>query len=571
MEAGKYSLDRIITGENTLEVPFYQRSYVWNHDQWARLLEDMDFLTNYDRTYFIGSIIIKQKISPMGRMDTIIDGQQRLTTLSIFFKVLCLKTNATRRFDRRFRLDNGNIAIKHSYRDKEAFDHALNMEAAETIDKTDRISKCFNYFVENLDETKLDFDKIFNNLLFVVISLGPDEDEQQIFDTINSLGVRLTTAELLKNYFFRDDDINSYKEYWENVFELDKETIGYWEQEIMSGRFRRTLIDTFFYAFLQIKIQDKSLKIDTKEKLLFSKVDRLFDSYKHLVGNDKYNIDKKELLEEIREYAGVFRSTFDPKSVNYELESENSINRVNNLIFGLDSAILITYVLYLVKKNKDNQKSLNDMLAILESYMVRRVIVRASTREYGGLFNESLILNNVFTKKEFLEYVNKRSDNVFMPDDIQLKQGFETSKLTNNYTRGILYLLESSIRDHARHSIPLKSLKSYSLEHIMPKKWQQYWSEDTDLDNEEAVRGRNDKLLTLGNLTLLTDKLNSNISNANWETKLNGRGSHRGLKTYASGIETLTTYLEIPQWDEKSIEHRANDLYKSSVRVWSDS
>ena len=568
MEAGKYSLDRIITGENRLEVPFYQRSYVWGEDQWARLLEDMEFLSLYERSYFIGSIILKQKLSPMGRIDTIIDGQQRLTTLSIFFKVLCLKTDALRRFDRRFRLENGDIAVKHSFRDKEAFDHALNMESAEKINASDRISKCFNYFLENIDETTFDFDKIFNNLLFVVISLGPEEDEQQIFDTINSLGVRLTTAELLKNYFFRDDDIQAYKEFWEDVFESDKDTVNFWEQEILAGRFRRTLIDSFFYALLQIKIQDKSLAVDTKDKLLFVKVDRLFDSYKHFIGGTKYGIDKREFLSEMRVYADIFRKTFDPKSVQEEIEPNNPISRINNLIFGLDSAILIPYVMYLVKSNQNDPEALAEMLTTLESYMVRRVIVRASTKEYGALFNESLILNDVHTKGAFLEFVNKRSDAVYMPDNTQLKEGFNVSKLTNNYTRGILYLLESSIRDHDRNSMPLKSLKSYSLEHMMPKKWEEHWAEDVEMSDEEAVRYRNEKLLTLGNLTLLTDKLNSNVSNASWNTKLNGRGSHRGLKTYAAGIETLSTYLDIPQWNEKHIESRAKDLYEDSLKVW---
>ena len=103
---------------------------------------------------------------------------------------------------------------------------------------------------------------------------------------------------------------------------------------------------------------------------------------------------------------------------------------------------------------------------------------------------------------------------------------------------------------------------------MLTKKWQQYWSEGFDLENEEAVRCRDEKLLTIGNLTLLTDKLNTNISNTSWETKLSGRGSHKGLRTYASGIETLVDYLSHPAWDETTIEKRAADLLDKSIKTW---
>lgn len=95
------------------------------------------------------------------------------------------------------------------------------------------ITKAYTYFSSNIDIAKLNFQNILTNIMFVGIDLGIDEDEQQIFDTINSLGVKLTTAELLKNYFFDRNDIQLYKDYWLSIFENDNETKDFWDTEII--------------------------------------------------------------------------------------------------------------------------------------------------------------------------------------------------------------------------------------------------------------------------------------------------------------------------------------------------
>ena len=90
MDAGKRQLSDILNGNRLLEVPFFQRGYVWGEDQWDRLLEDMEYVTASNRPYFIGAVIVKQQETPtgsqVGDIRTIIDGQQRLTTLSLFFR-----------------------------------------------------------------------------------------------------------------------------------------------------------------------------------------------------------------------------------------------------------------------------------------------------------------------------------------------------------------------------------------------------------------------------------------------------------------------------------------------------
>ena len=97
MDAGKRSINDIFNGNRVLEIPFFQRAYVWEEAQWERLLEDMEKVSKSNKPYFLGSVILKQQPTStggrVGDIRTLIDGQQRLTTLNIFFKVLCLKTN----------------------------------------------------------------------------------------------------------------------------------------------------------------------------------------------------------------------------------------------------------------------------------------------------------------------------------------------------------------------------------------------------------------------------------------------------------------------------------------------
>ena len=192
-----------------------------------------------NKSFFLGSIILKQQPttsdSQVGDKRTVIDGQQRLTTINIFLKVLCLKTSNSS-FERMFKLFNNEIALIHNRNDIEAFERIIKLDQLEDINEKDSISLCYNYFKENIDIDALDINKILSRILFVGIDLDENEDEQQIFDTINSLGVKLSTADLLKNYFFKKDNISMYNSYWRDLFEADDEVIEYWETEITTGR-----------------------------------------------------------------------------------------------------------------------------------------------------------------------------------------------------------------------------------------------------------------------------------------------------------------------------------------------
>jgi uncharacterized protein with ParB-like and HNH nuclease domain len=204
MEAGKRSINDIFNGNKILEIPFFQRSYVWDEPEWERFLSDMEFVSQNNKPYFLGSIILKQQMTnsqqSVGDRRTVIDGQQRLTTINIFFKLLSMKTNNTYLSDLfRLPMKNKEIALLHNRNNVSTFNRILDLTKEEKLTGNDNVTRAYTYFSEKTDIAKLNFQNILTNMMFVGIDLGIDDDEQRIFDTINSLGVKLTTAELLKN------------------------------------------------------------------------------------------------------------------------------------------------------------------------------------------------------------------------------------------------------------------------------------------------------------------------------------------------------------------------------------
>jgi len=566
MDAGKKTITEIFNKTRILEIPFFQRSYVWGEEQWERFLTDIVEVSKSNKPYFLGSVILKQQRrktrASISDVRTIIDGQQRLTTLNILFKVLSLKNKTPEIFDF-FKTINGEIALSHNHNDVDAFNRILELKEENELSGDDKITQTYNFFREHIKVEEIDYKRVLSNLMMVGIDLGIEEDEQQIFDTINSLGVSLTTAELLKNYFFSRDDLDSYNETWKEIFEKDPETKDFWDKKITAGRFRRENIDLFFYSFLQIKVQDDSLKVKTEDKNNFSKVERLFGSYKEFI--EKHNIDKKQLIQEIKSYANIYRKNIDFDIIDRELTNEYGIERINTIIFGLENTTLIPFVLF-VLKNQENNDTQKDIFGYLESYILRRIVCRTSNKNYNQLFSDRLIGHKILTAEDLKEYIDSLADKVnFMPSESDLKEGFHTSKLTNKQAAGILYMIESKIRNRDIQSTTLLGLNKYSLEHMMPKKWENNWGK---LKTEEERINRNKKLLTLGNLTIITSSLNSSIRDANWEIKKKGKKDNKGLVYYSAGIETLVKFLDEKEWNESTIEKRAKFLFGKAKDIW---
>ena len=567
MLPGKSTVDQLFNGTRVFVIPFYQRSYVWNIEHWERFLDDMILVGHKKEDYFLGSIILKQEptnTSKRGDYKIVIDGQQRLTTIAIFLKVLYLKLGENAWFERKFILPDGNYAICHSHIDRRDFETIMKLEECKPLEGSSHIIGAYNYFRENLDPSLLNMNRVLHNVQVIDIIIDGNDDEQQIFDTINSLGVDLTTAELLKNHLFTEESFKEYESLWKPAFEKDDDCIAFWGKALLKGRNKQINVEAFLNAFLQIKVHDPNLKVPAEEKEEYAKSDRLFTSYKKFISS-YYNNKEMEFIKELVEYAKIYYESFNPEIVDETLTYKPGLDRINFLIFATDSTTMIPFIMYVIKNVKDEDEKVN-IFDYLESYIVRRLICRKTTKSYSDLFSENLILAEIRTADDVIDYINKKgeSNNLAMPNNPEMLRCFKELEHPNYRGLSILYLLESKLRNNPLLSTQLLKYSSYTLEHLMPQKWVAHWPlpEGADAD------GRAHMIKTLGNFTIITQPLNSTVSNEAWPVKVLGKKGKGGLKTYAKELLTLEGVLDLRIWDEKSILARSMWLACKACNVW---
>lgn len=559
MEAGKRTIEVVFNKGRVLEIPFFQRSYVWEEENWERFLADMQSISKQDKDYFMGSLILKalpsSSAAEIGDQRIVVDGQQRLTTIVIFFKVLCDVKRLNDTFKDTFYNRSKAIILKHNHNDIAVFEAIVNGTVDEKIKKDfaeNNILRAYEYF-KRQEKALVDIDvnRLMNKLYFVGIDLSADEDEQQIFDTINSLGVSLTTAELLKNELFKRADERLYCKTWKITFEEDEDTREYWDQKSASGRQWRVNIDLLLQAFLLIKSEAKDKYIGLSS---------LFGNYKSFIRDSKS--DPKVFIADLIEYADIYSLNIDPNLLNQDIDKSSREARLNVVVFGLNTTTILPYMLYVIKEAPSKEER-DAIFKLLESYMIRRLICRETPKNYNQIF-ASLIRDKVNTFSTFKTIIYGFKDpSNWYPNDSAVQKGFRENNLSNQQAKVVLYLLEKSIRD-VKYSTNLLPVNDYSLEHLMPKKWRNNWG----AVSETIAIERDSALLKLGNLTIITAALNSSVRDSAWPIKKEGRNGKKGLNEYAGGIRIFDKYLKSEEWDVSSIEQRGNDLYTLAMDAW---
>ena len=232
INANKEVLNSFFSSSLQYVVPFFQGSYVWDDENWETLWDHVERTSkaitdgNVQREHFIGTLITKQREAQAvgeNKLD-LIDGQQRLTTFAILLKAIADTATGQEPFTKLAEKTNELVVfedsrgqkfnrIEHSKNDKEYFDAVMNGSDLKSLsNQKHKILSCYHYFTGKLadfSDDELDRLKsiILSNVPLISMLLSAGDDEQEIFDTINSLGVRLTTGELLKNYIFSDTDV----------------------------------------------------------------------------------------------------------------------------------------------------------------------------------------------------------------------------------------------------------------------------------------------------------------------------------------------------------------------------
>ena len=440
---------QIFNQPQRLLVPLFQRPYVWNKEnQWLPLWQDIErvsnrVLANQSQTepHFFGAVVFQQVQNPIGQLQqrTVIDGQQRLTTLQIFLDALhvCAKlfnqTAAAARIlslvknpQEYCELPEDQFKIWPTNKDQAAFQNlmaiAVSTESPNKFELSDypdsRIVLAHDFFIEQItDWLALDgeekiairtqaLEKTVRDLLqIVVIDLNANENAQEIFETLNARGSQLTAADLIKNFVFQrlmDSDVeieHFYNHYWQQ-FESK-----FWETEVSVGRYSMPRSSLFLNHWLICQ---------TNEEIVFREVFSRFKTYAD------YDIKPKqmpELLVEIYNSAKQYKELIDNAA-----NLEGDIDRLGLFVYRtkcLDTEVFKPVVMTLVNRF-NNQPGLDDCLSIIESWLVRRMIIKATTKSYNKLMidvlklikrTDTTALPNVLLKffKRFFSYLVLRN------------------------------------------------------------------------------------------------------------------------------------------------------------------
>lgn len=572
MKANETSFS-FIGEESLIEIPFFQRKYVWTETQWKQLFDDLLESHKSGKEHFLGSILLKQLSSNAGQGSrrSLIDGQQRLTTFSILLKSLYDYLNDDDKVDYVNYLyqkptKEKQPKIKHSKLDRISFNQVLSSKSSKEMQNkiNNKIIQCYKYFSSEIDtniENKKEFlDFILRSKFWVIINLEDKEDEQKIFDSINTTGLKLNATDIIKNALFdkaikllgEEKVLNYYQKYWEDIFEKDNEEREFWGKEFETGRVKRSRSEILFHAFAIIK------SIFDPEKHSLSNLSSLYKDY---IENINAN-ELEDLLKEIAEYAKIYRQC--PQITKEEmLVFEDWEKRFFHTVEVFNISVVLPLVIYLKHRLKDNDNLYKECLYLLEIL----ILCNSQTKDYNKFFAK---LIKDISKKSDNEILNIiRQDTYGKYGDCLSVEYIEwrlnnIKNNNNNNAKFILFWIElfrQYKEKNYKDKVGLQYI--YTLEHLMPQTWQTHW-QDIGKDEENAEK----LIYQIGNMTLVKGKLNSALQNHNWDTKLNGDGKSKNFIKKNADLIITRELFDIKEWNEAEIRQRTEELTKDFLEIW---
>lgn len=590
------SIYDLFNGRIQFIVPVYQRAYVWNElDNWALLWEDIAdtasrYLADPDarvrQRHFLGPIVLEQQHFDAGGVDPrlVIDGQQRLTTLQIILSAAAavateracpdVAAELTELTVNRGRAAEGDLRFKvwPSRRDRMPFTTAMDGKSTADLNG---IYGAWHYFHNRISEWVVDDGEASNgeqtkrvgalqtcldSLLYVVcINLDESDNAQVIFETLNARGTGLGALDLVKNATFLQAEREGsptellHDAHWEPTFEAD----DYWLEEVRHGREKRARADWFLMHWLAMKLG------------LVVRADRLFDTFRKEILRGSSPLSMAELVPQLCEDARIMRS-FD----DFELGS------VEELFFSrleaMDTTTMLPIALLLFRSVElDHERRLR-ALGALESWLVRRAILRLTSKGYNRTLTDILLAvkSDVVHADDAVirELQSSLATTATWPTDDLVLERLERGELygyiAQSRVRMLLEACELSVRDPAKtEAIALPA--GLSIEHALPQSWEENWPLPIDGDQDQLRDERNAHVNRLGNLTLITQPLNASLSNSAWISAESGQQHSKRDELRKRSLLLINQQLcHHDEWNEHLIDERGEELARRIVRSW---
>lgn len=563
LQAGETTLNKLLNTSRQFIVPIFQRNYSWQKSQYEQLWFDILRASKFKekQNHFIGSIVYIDMGTPAGRPQQLllIDGQQRLTTISI---LLCAIKDYVQKFNLETKLINlAKIKNQFLYNsdeiDEDRYKLLLNVQDKETyiklIDNTiftvnkpaTNIIKCYEFFYERIEDfIKQDgqIDEIYAGIFklsLVSISLDKDSDNpQMIFESMNSTGKDLSQTDLLRNYLLMDltpeKQTRLYKTYWKPMEELFGEDI--YKNDVNK-------FDYFIRDFL-------TLKSDTG---YICKINNVYENFKRYYLDN--NCEKFAVLKDLFTYAKYYAC------IDLLQENDDELKLYWQEFKKLDSHVVYPFLLKLCDDYSRQiliKEDFKKILQVVISYLWRRAICEIPTNSLSKTF---ATLYQAVDKEDYVNSIIKafvfKSSYKRFPSDYEVREKLQTKDIYHFRLRK--YLLEALENYYHKEPIDLNTA-NYTIEHIMPQNiehnlsWQQMLGEDWQEVHSLYLH-------TLGNLTITG--YNAEMSNKSFVEKVNGES---GFKH--SHLKLNESIAQCDVWNKKAIQRRTNILTDIILKIW---
>lgn len=551
-------------------IPLYQRNYDWKEENCRQLFADLIRVhREKSKSHFFGSIV-----SCVADYDDevrlIIDGQQRITTVSLILiaminaalsgDLVCDKKDRITFIRNAYLVDEyqeneRKVKLKPIKKDMNAFDALIYKTPEEYINESN-VTKNYRFFYEKIKTCGLKLEELLDaikKLEIINVRLERDDDPQLIFESLNSTGLDLSESDKIRNYLLMSlaasEQEYAYNSYWNKIEEATD--------------YKPTM---FIRDYLTVKTRK------------IAKIDNLYFEFKHYC--EFANASREEIMADMLMYARLYR-----KFLNQDVEHPKLKKKFLQLSY-IDSSVHMPFIMSFLLYARDNDLSDEfqcKVFDVIENYWARRIICNLPTNALNNVFStlhyDVMKLISEFEKRdqiftsnyvEVLKYVLlKKQGTAEFPTDTIVTDNIKSRnvyKMPVSYKHFLFERLNNGVSKEYVDIVGGMKSGLISIEHIMPQTLSPRWKEDLG-ENYQAVYDT--YLHTIANLTL--SAYNQSYSNAPFAAKKEGMADREGnwIVGFNDSIYSLSADLRnYSQWTEKEILARQAVIIEKFKSLW---
>ena len=558
MKANETKVEDFLSSNKTqFVIPVYQRNYDWTTGQCKQLLDDILEVGTSKKmnAHFIGSIVyVHDDVYTASRIKelTVIDGQQRLTTLTLVYLVLhrlakdlhnegLVNEISETYLINKFSPEEEKLKLRPTDNNDRALKYLLRSDETEEYSDFSKLIDNFNYFKGRITEENYQTVlKGLSKLMFVEVSLDREKDDpQRIFESLNSTGLELAQADLIRNYILmgltRRDQNKIYQNYWEVIEKLAKD---------------ETLNVSRVSDFIRDYLTLENKNIPNKGKV-------------YLEFKAKYPTTTLEELEQnlagIKSLVKHYNKLINPKN-----ETDKDIRLQLEYINRLEINVAYPFIM---KVYDDYSNSIIDkqtfikVLDLVQSFTWRRFILGLGTNALNKIFM------SLYDKVEHTNYLFSIQKSLLQrtgvqrfPKNAEVIDALKVKDVYNIKSKNRTYLLERLENFENREPVIIDGNQDITIEHIFPQNPDPKWKIELGIDEFNFIK--ENYINTIGNLTLSGN--NGKLSNKSFIDKRDLEGA--GYKDSRLWLNKYLTILE--KWDKAEIERRFDLIAERVLKIW---